>query len=1189
VSFYIRATGVALCFLAASTVLAQKADRLPNFDVRSQLDAAQVRGLTEAIAAKRASLEPKLALVAAEASGPLRLTTNGSGGLRTLGARGGFLTGLDDRDGLTIARDYLAAHAGLLGFSGAQAAALRSVSRRATDSFEVMTFEQRVGDVPVYGGRVRVAVASNGRILQLEAGDVESSLLLGAPATVSASEAVVRAFDSAGFGEAMEAAGAEVAPLGRAIPGWDLYASPLGMDAPPTPVRRTIFPMGTGLGRHAWVVHVTGPRSATEVVVAADDGQLLLRVELTAEVGRGTYWEQSPEDGDQVSRDFPEGWLPVGRTVTTGNNTDAFLDRDDDDRPDPVDGGGLRNGRAFSDSQDFTFPGGDGLRDHFDTGASSVLHAWVFANKAHDYFYELGFDEAAGNFQTDNFGRGGEGEDPVVMNIQDIGTINNAFFSTAPEGVSPLTAYGLFFDPEDLFEEEDPEVRDSALDGTVVFHEFTHGVTTRVVGGSDRVNCLFTFQAGSLGEGWSDYFAASFYDDPVMGAYSTGDPFRGIRRHPYDNTPVTLADYGNTNFSSPHPDGEIWAAALWDLRTAVGAETADALIYGALELTPCNPTYVDARDALLVADQAMNAGANRAAIWGALAPRGMGFSAEGANFNGVFSTLVSAAFDLPSDLGGDNGPPRITSRPTDVAFLGAEVQYRVNALDPDGDAVTIEPVGLPEGAVWNAEQSTLTWNANFTGRRFVFRATDARGASTTQIFFYLSGALLTLGSPVEIDGDLGESGQLQVMVPEGVQFLQFTLRGAGGDPDLIIFPPEGPFELSFGFEANETLTFVNPPAGRWSGLVEAFEDYRGVQLLAQAVTPEVLTLPGSSGLVGGPEGAQFLFQVNVPDSPAPAQGAPALLRVQTRGFNGDADLFVARDLLGSCESGLVDDCDFDGSSESFSSLEVVEIEDPTSGDYFVLVEAFEGFDGLIVDVGTRTTDAEPTAATEGADFAERLAPGGISTLFGSGFTDGVSVEASTLPLPTELGGVQVIVDGVPAGLFFVSPRQVNFQNPFEPGVGFTDVVLLRDGLVSDVVSVLTFPDVPRLFGFLDGEVRLPVVVHASDNTVVTAANPARPGETLVAFLTGVGSLENPPASRQAALGDPLTRTTDVPVVTVGGRRAATLFSGWTPGFVGLVQVNFTLDPTTPFGGFAQFQMDFGGRSTQTLGLPIGAP
>ena len=94
--------------------------------------------------------------------------------------------------------------------------------------------------------------------------------------------------------------------------------------------------------------------------------------------------------------------------------------------------------------------------------------------------------------------------------------------------------------------------RDSGLDATVIYHEFTHGVSTRMVGGPQNVATLGSFQGGALGEGWSDAFPLSIFNDPVAGAYVTCNP-RGIRSAPYNMHPATYADFGNK--SGPHHRG----------------------------------------------------------------------------------------------------------------------------------------------------------------------------------------------------------------------------------------------------------------------------------------------------------------------------------------------------------------------------------------------------------------------------------------------------------------------------------------------------------------------------------------------------------------------------------------------------------------------------------------------------------
>ncbi len=99
--------------------------------------------------------------------------------------------------------------------------------------------------------------------------------------------------------------------------------------------------------------------------------------------------------------------------------------------------------------------------------------------------------------------------------------------------------------------------RDADYDGQVLFHEYAHGVSTRLVGGGTSTSCLGRIQSGALGEGWSDYYAASFFNNPVLGAYTGWNTSRGIRRQSYEGYTFTYADIGNTGYEV-HADGEIW-------------------------------------------------------------------------------------------------------------------------------------------------------------------------------------------------------------------------------------------------------------------------------------------------------------------------------------------------------------------------------------------------------------------------------------------------------------------------------------------------------------------------------------------------------------------------------------------------------------------------------------------------------
>src|SRR4029078_600009 len=126
----------------------------------------------------------------------------------------------------------------------------------------------------------------------------------------------------------------------------------------------------------------------------------------------------------------------------------------------------------------------------------------------------------------------------------------------------------------------------------------------------------------------------------------TQNMVRGIRRQSYEGYTFTYEDVGNTGYEV-HKDGEIWTAALWDLRKALGKDITDRLVVDGLKATPCNPSMTDARDAILSADQAADRGANCSAIWTVFARHGLGFSALGVDGTQLSGTRYDAAYDLP--------------------------------------------------------------------------------------------------------------------------------------------------------------------------------------------------------------------------------------------------------------------------------------------------------------------------------------------------------------------------------------------------------------------------------------------------------------------------------------------------------------------------------------------------------------
>ena len=318
-----------------------------------------------------------------------------------------------------------------------------------------------------------------------------------------------------------------------------------------------------------------------------------------------------------------------------------------------------------------------------------VTHLFYLTNRYHDALYQVGFTEAARNFQNDNFGRGGVAGDRISAEAQDSSGTNNANFATpADGGRGRMQMY--------VFTGATPN-RDGSLDANVVFHELTHGVSNRLIGNGGG---LSSQQSGGMGEGWSDLFAfllLSKTTDPANGVYTTGgyatyrccglgtftqNYFYGIRRFPYaaktvtggasnrPYNPLTFADIDpaqlsatdgafpcssligcSGNASEVHNEGELWALTgveVWSrFVTRLGHDAGTLrtlqLYTDGMKLSPLNPTFLQERDSLIAAAQAGGSAADVVDIWSAFAARGMGFTATNPSGN-----TVVQAFDLPN-------------------------------------------------------------------------------------------------------------------------------------------------------------------------------------------------------------------------------------------------------------------------------------------------------------------------------------------------------------------------------------------------------------------------------------------------------------------------------------------------------------------------------------------------------------
>ncbi len=359
--------------------------------------------------------------------------------------------------------------------------------------------------------------------------------------------------------------------------------------------------------------------------------------------------------------DYEENALIVSHTNTRGNNVWAQEDANNN------------NGTGASPTSatlEFDFPYTQATGTAAANQNAAITNLFYWNNLIHDVLYRYGFDEPSGNFQKDNQGKGGVGNDFVYADAQDGGGTSNANFSTPVDGGNGRMQMYLWSNAGGYQPDGD-------FDNGIISHEYGHGWSTRLTGGPANSSCLNNAEQG--GEGWSDYLSLMLTTNwsaqtPTttsaniprgIGTYALGQATTGagIRpyRYSYDmaniNAPVTYAKVGDAdNFSQPHGIGSIWATMLWDMTWEIilqdnfidpnvyntpaniadmkGNIAALKLVNEGLRLQPCSPSFVQARDAILQADQMLFGGRYRCAIGRAFARRGLGlYASTGASSN----------------------------------------------------------------------------------------------------------------------------------------------------------------------------------------------------------------------------------------------------------------------------------------------------------------------------------------------------------------------------------------------------------------------------------------------------------------------------------------------------------------------------------------------------------------------------
>ncbi len=192
--------------------------------------------------------------------------------------------------------------------------------------------------------------------------------------------------------------------------------------------------------------------------------------------------------------------------------------------------------------------------------------------------------------------------------------------------------------------------------------------------------------------------------------------------------------------------------------------------------------------------------------------------------------------------------------------------------------------------------------------------------------------------------------------------------------------------------------------------------------------------------------------------------------------------------------------------------------------------------------------------------AATLAPNTIATVYGSDLSYNTraiaAIDLNGGFLPTVLGGVQVYVGGFQAGLYYVSPHQINFLIPNLLGAGLTSFAVVREGTAGPTIKITLLEVAPSLFELNADTV---ISTHA-DGSLVTKDAPADGGEVVILYALGLGHMLPDPEPGQLASGPAPIQHKDLRVLVGGDAVDAKriLYAGAAPGFAGLYQVNVRL-------------------------------
>jgi uncharacterized protein (TIGR03437 family) len=202
-------------------------------------------------------------------------------------------------------------------------------------------------------------------------------------------------------------------------------------------------------------------------------------------------------------------------------------------------------------------------------------------------------------------------------------------------------------------------------------------------------------------------------------------------------------------------------------------------------------------------------------------------------------------------------------------------------------------------------------------------------------------------------------------------------------------------------------------------------------------------------------------------------------------------------------------------------------------------------------------------AASSAPAGNPISPGQFVALYGTGLAGGTATAKP--PYPASVSGVSVLINGKNAPIYFVSAGQINALVPFATTGPTATIVVQNNGANSNTVTVPVAATAPGIYSMDQSGSGSGAILHA-DFSLVSDANPAAAGETVLIYLTGMGATTPTVADGTAGTAGTLYKAVSDATIYIGGKPGTVAFNGLAPGFPGLYQINVTLPTALPGSG-----------------------